>query len=617
MLPMQPRTIDMQPIVNFLAQGDRSDWRYLTFGFGDQFGYLNRLTTATTIDGSYHTARSLPELRTSGIGSIDASYWLPDGLEKLASILQIAGKYGVRWGFVDDTKYDAVLLQNGWDLLKVLSNGVQVWTNTRPVLAVTSSPPPDNLVESFSWGTLPLVALAVTAGLAGLRVRPDFARRMLLQLHNLAVGLLPVGLVFWYFHSISAIQYERVYFIYDNALFYVSDGLALIAVLAWALAHGYGPLPLNQREQNKRPLSFERLVQSITPWLLALCGLASLSLLWSKDWRFTLYVSLHLWLGFGLYLSLRDRPDAWRAAAKGLCAALAVQVIFGFFEFAIQSTWLMASMQMVWPGVLDPVTPGASVVQLDNGTRWLRAYGTLPHPNILGAFLVTLLAGPALLFLTGRKPSAWAAILFTAGPALLIISFSRAAWVGVLAAGLVVLLKYTLFERRRLLVLAACAVLGAAAAVLPLRSLVFSRVNAAPSSPTENFSLIGRAWLNGQAVELIRQHPLLGIGAGTFVINLSQHAGTGYIIEPAHNLLLLISSELGLGGALILIGLFLTILRGVWKARSPQAVLLGAALVGLAVTGLFDHSLWTLAPSRMLAALTLGLWAGQVEHDNP
>ena len=132
MLPMQPRAIDMQPIVNFLAQGDRSQYRYLTFGFGDQFGYLNRLTTATTIDGSYHTARTLPELRSSGIGSIDASYWLPGGLEKLASILQIAGKYGVRWGFVADTKYDADLLQNGWDLLNVLSNGVQVWTNTRP-----------------------------------------------------------------------------------------------------------------------------------------------------------------------------------------------------------------------------------------------------------------------------------------------------------------------------------------------------------------------------------------------------------------------------------------------------------------------------------------------------
>jgi O-antigen ligase len=619
MLPMQPRSIDMLPIVDFLAQGSRSQWRYLTFGFGDQFGYLNRLTTATTIDGSYHTARTLPELRSSGIGSIDASYWLPDGLEKLSSILQIAGKYGVRWGFVDDTKYDADLLQNGWDLVKVLSNGVQVWTNTNAVLAPTSSPPADNPLESFSWGTLPLLALAVTTGLAGLRLRPEFARRALLQLHTLAVGLLPVGLVFWYFHSITNIHYERVYFIYDNALFYISDGLALTAVLAWALARGgYGPARPNEKEHHKLPLSFGRLFQSLTPWLLALCALSSLSVLWSKDWRLTAYFSLHLWLGFGLYLSLRDRPDAWRAAVKGLCAALAIQVIFGFFEFVIQSTGLMASMQMFWPGVLDPATPGASVVQLADGTRWLRAYGTLPHPNILGTFAVALLAGPALLFLTNRKPSVWAAVLFTAGPALLIISFSRAAWLGFIVAALVVLLRFQRFDRWRLLLLGFCALLGAAAAVWPLRGLVFSRVNASPTIPTENFSIIGRAWLNGQAVEVLRQRPLLGTGAGTFVVNLAQHAGIGYIIEPAHNLLLLISSELGITGALILLGAFLILLRSIWIARatySPQAVVFGAALIGLSVTGLFDHSLWTLAPSRMLLALFLGLWAGQVEHE--
>jgi O-antigen ligase len=264
---------------------------------------------------------------------------------------------------------------------------------------------------------------------------------------------------------------------------------------------------------------------------------------------------------------------------------------------------------------------------LADGARWLRAYGTLPHPNILGTFAVALLAGPVLLFMTGRKPSVWAAILFTAGPALLIISFSRAAWMGFFVAGLVVLLKYTLLrrtaevvDRRRLLVLGACAVLGAAAAVFPLRSLVFSRVNASPTIPTENFSLIGRAWLDGQALEVFRQHPLLGSGAGTFVVNLAQYAGIGYVIEPAHNLLLLISSELGILGALIVLGAFFTILRSIWitrAAHSPQAVLFGAALIGLSVTGLFDHSLWTLAPSRILLALFLGLWAGQVEHDRP
>ena len=617
MVPMQPKPVDMQPIVQFLAQGNHSEWRYLTFGFGDQFGYLSRLTSATTIDGDYHTARTLPELRASGIGSIDASYWLPDGLIKLAPLLQTVGKYGVRWGFVADSRYGLDLLLSGWIPQEVLSNGVQLWMNPNSVLPAAAAPPLDDPLQSFSWGTLPLLALAVTTALAGLRLRPDFSRGLLLKIHTLMVGLLPVGLVFWYFHSITAINYSRVYFIYDNALFYISDGLALAAVLAWGLVRLFSLSPVNREGQEKHPLSFKTAFHSMTPWLLALCTLASLSMLWSKDWRITAYVSLHLWLGFGLFLSLRHRPDAWRAAAYGFCAALTIQVVSGFFEFIIQSTSLMASLQMVWPGVLDPSTPGASVVQLADGTRWLRAYGTLPHPNILGTFVVALLAGPAALFLTGRKTSVWAAILFTAGSALLITSFSRGAWVGLFAAGLVAVLKFGTLDRRRLLVLGGCAVLGLAAAVLPLRTLVFSRVSATPTIPTENFSLVGRAWLDGQAIEVIRQHPLLGIGAGTFVINLSQHASVGYIIEPAHNLFLLIFSELGVGGALILIGLSITIIRAIWRAHSPPAVLFSAALVGLCVTGLFDHSLWTLAPSRLLLSLCLGLWAGQVDHDSP
>ena len=97
LLPTQPTQIDMQPIVRFLAEGDRSKWRYVTFGLGDQLAYLSRLTKATTIDGSYHTARGLPELRSSGIGQIDTAYWLPDGFSRLDPILQKSGLRGVPW----------------------------------------------------------------------------------------------------------------------------------------------------------------------------------------------------------------------------------------------------------------------------------------------------------------------------------------------------------------------------------------------------------------------------------------------------------------------------------------------------------------------------------------
>ncbi|HLO13700.1 MAG TPA: hypothetical protein VK206_02650, partial [Anaerolineales bacterium] len=113
-LPLQPGAVDMRQIVNFLKQDDRSAWRYVTFGFGDQLARLSTLTTATTIDGSYHTARTLPELRTSGLAQIDTAYWFPYGIDALDPILQKASEHGVRWGFVNVAKYIPVLVRNGW-----------------------------------------------------------------------------------------------------------------------------------------------------------------------------------------------------------------------------------------------------------------------------------------------------------------------------------------------------------------------------------------------------------------------------------------------------------------------------------------------------------------------
>ena len=615
-LPTQPNPVDMQPIVQYLAQGDRSQWRYLTFGFGDQFAYLNRLTSATTIDGDYHTARTLPELRSSGIGSIDSVYWLAKDLKPLDPILQSSGRYGVRWGFVDNPAYVPALMRNGWVEDSVLSNGIQVWENPAVILPAATPMPVDQPLESFSWGTFPILALAIATGLAGLRLRPALTDRALEKIYTIAIGLLPIGLVLWYFRPLSNIYYPGVYFSYDNAGVFLSDAITLIAVLAWILNRWFRYVDRPSPQPGLKFFSLASWLNSIVPWVFALCCLASLSILWSKDWRVSLYLSLHLWLGFGLFLSLRDRSDAWQAAMIGFCAALGIQVLSGIPEFFLQSTSLFTSFNLYWPGALDPSIRGASVVQLLDGSRWLRVYGTLPHPNILGTFIVVLLLGPAAIFLLKPRARVWAMLLFSSGVGLLILSFSRGAWVGFCLSALMVAIKFRTLERKRLLRLITAGSVSLIAAVLPLKELIFTRIAGAASVPTEAFSILGREWLAGQAVAMIQQHPLLGIGVGSFILNLAEQALPGYIIEPAHSLPLLVVSELGLGGEVILVGLTCVIARRIWQNHDPKAVLISAALVGLCITSLFDHTLWTLAPGRIFLAMVLGLWAGQVERGN-
>jgi O-antigen ligase len=614
----------MQPIVDFLAAGDRSQWRYLTFGLGDQLAYLSRLTKATTIDGSYHTARSLPELRVSGLGQIDTAFWLVDGFSRLDPVLQKSGQRGVRWGFVNRRDYIPILERNGWVAIGTLvganpgqgETGIQVWENPRAVLPPAVKPPVESPLASFSWGVFPISALLIALSLGALRLWPLAAQQALLKIHFILVGLLPLGLCFWYFRTLLVFEHLKVYFTYDDALFFLSDALALAAFLCWALANSFGPASGPCRKTldlSSVRSSLISLFSSPTPWFFGICLLATLSSLWSLDWRVSLYFSLHLWLAFGLFLSIQNRPDVWRAFALGSAAALFVQAVLGFWQFVTQNTAFLSVFGLNWPGNLRPGDQAASVVQLVNGTRWLRVYGSLPHPNILGGLVFVFLAGLAAFYLLNRNYHPIILFLIGIGLALLVLTFSRSAWLALLAFTLILAAHYRSFERRRLLMLGLLMLVSLGLVFVPLRQLVFTRSGATPAVSTEDFSSKARLWLMQESLQFIQERPLGGYGAGAFILELAQRASYGYIVEPVHNLALLVTAELGLPGGLLFLGLAASVCLASLRARRPEQILFAALVLGLGVIMLFDHYLWTLAPGRVLLALALGLSAGHQE----
>jgi len=140
------------------------------------------------------------------------------------------------------------------------------------------------------------------------------------------------------------------------------------------------------------------------------------------------------------------------------------------------------------------------------------------------------------------------------------------------------------------------------------------RTGGVSSAPTETFSINARLWLMQASGQIIREHPLTGVGAGAYILELAQRAAYGYIIEPVHNIPLLVVSELGLFGGLLFLGLVFSILRGALRATRPVAVVFSAMVFGLGVIAMFDHYLWTLGPGRVLVGLTFGLLAGQFNN---
>lgn len=601
-LPLQPAPVDMSQVVGFLKEKKHAGWRYITFGFGDQMALLSTLTTSTTIDGSYHTARTLPELRASGIGQIDSAFWLPNGLAALDPILQKAGEHGVKWAFVNVPQYIPVLVRNGWLKFKTLKGGVQVWENPKAVPPSIPQAPPSNTLAAFSWGTLPVLSLITSLSLGSLSIWQTRAETALRAVYTFFVSLLPLGLCFWYYRTISPFPQERVYFIYTDALFFVANAIILLAVILW----------LSTKIGQASQLQFPGYLFLPS----AFCILIILSVFWSRDWTTSLYIAFQIILIFLFILSLRDWSFVWKPVLWGFCAALSIQFITGVIEFIQQSTYFLSPLHLNWPGPFDASVRSAVVVQLPSGESFLRAYGTLPHPNILGGFTLIFLLAPIVFFIRKKSPNNLALLVLIPGVSLLALTFSRSAWLALMAFCGVLVWKSNYFDRKRLFILLIVIGLSLAVTLLPFNELVQARTFNT-TSHAEEFSFIGRAWLNGEALRIFQEYPLTGVGMGSFIIELARRAGEGYIVEPAHNILLLAGAELGILGIGIVISLVVFFAYRLFKAQQQNAILAGALLTGLCFIGLFDHYFWTLAPGRMMLGLVIGLFAGQdISHES-
>ncbi|GBD09932.1 hypothetical protein HRbin22_02194 [Candidatus Thermoflexus japonica] len=412
-----------------------------------------------------------------------------------------------------------------------------------------------------------------------------------------ATGLLPMALGLWFYHPLLRLPHPPVYFIYSSVLLFGSDLLILIALSAdLSLRALTGTLRLH-----RPPLPILG--------LLGLAGWAILSAAWSIEPRLSAYTGFHL-LGIAVWiLSLSERPKAWRALSTGCMLGILLQSSVAVLEILAQSTAFLRPLPLEWPGQLDPSIPGAAVIELPEGRRWLRAYGTLPHPNLLGLYLLGLMAGPATW---GVQPNPWS---FIGGLGLGLgafgigLSFSRAAWLGCIASFIGLLRTPQLSPRRRLLLLLAGAIGGLAVAWL-FPSQTITRLTGRGSA-LELRSVRERQWLMEQAWRQITSHPLLGTGAGTFPLALREAIPPGYRAEPVHHVGALILTELGLPGVGFGLVMLWAFLRERRRREDPEAWALTAFLIGLLIASMLDHPLWTMAPMRALGGCLLGAWLGR------
>jgi len=259
-----------------------------------------------------------------------------------------------------------------------------------------------------------------------------------------------------------------------------------------------------------------------------------------------------------------------------------------------------------------------SVVTAGDGTRYLRAYGLADHPNILGGLLVAgvlLVGGLASLRRPRERPLLLAVCLL--GVAAILVTFSRGAWIALLAGLAVSAAMLVAAGRRRDLRRAALVVAAGLVVAAPLlvgyRSALAARTDPAGASATEVRSVDERAAVAGTTAHLAADHPLLGVGIGGTpeamrLANPSFH----YAYQPSSIVLLDAAAETGVAGgvayAVLLVAPWVAMLRR-RRAWTRELVAVSAALAALTIAGLFDYYTWTYPAGRIWAFVVLGLWA--------
>jgi O-antigen ligase len=340
----------------------------------------------------------------------------------------------------------------------------------------------------------------------------------------------------------------------------------------------------------------------------ALLALALISALHSQDPTTGASRILYL-VGFGLLAwtlagavqaGLITPVTVARALVAG--AALAAIALLAQFMYGMAAgrdavtTWL-ASMYPLFGGQRSGATqtPNWWIPSLSL-TRAIFPFMAAPSAGV--AMMTGLLA--AVWLRGARVRGLWIRVALVLTAVALLATFSRQAWIGVLA-GLLVLGA----RRGRRGVLALLGLLALLLLVVPVPGHDASFAGyLASSADTSTTSTGTRLGLLQQAVQFVGQRPLLGIGPGQYS-SLNPDPGA-HPIFYAHNVVLDVAVELGVLGAVAFLALFGTAIVAAWRR---QADLAAALLVAYLVAGLFDDVLYFPRNGFVLAA-AFGLSAG-------
>ncbi|MFH1326461.1 MAG: O-antigen ligase family protein [Candidatus Falkowbacteria bacterium] len=307
-------------------------------------------------------------------------------------------------------------------------------------------------------------------------------------------------------------------------------------------------------------------------------------------------------------------------------------VASGFLQsiLAIQQLMMQKVYGSKWLGIASqsPEILGVSVMETEL-RRWLRAYGSLSHPNILGGFLVVVLLINIILYFDLHKKFMEATNVdvnkykigilvsisfFIINFVGLLLTFSRSAWLGFAVGTIIFLISgFFTYKRKEAFINAFKLVF-----VVIIISSIFFWLFREPatnrfviSNRLENKSVQERINYNQDALQIIKNNSLFGTGIKNYGLAVHRDINaerTVYEYQPVHNTFLLVWVETGIFGLLFFVGLLVVTLLHYYIITLPKHNFeMLSVVMAMTVMMFFDHWWWSLPFGVMLFWLVVGI----------
>ena len=354
--------------------------------------------------------------------------------------------------------------------------------------------------------------------------------------------------------------------------------------LAWAV-----PIITGRTEEADEKPSL--LDWAIAAWLL-LFGLAAL---WSGDPSKAVQQAVFFYVPFALLFQLVSRVE-WTAEIIRGCALILVglALIFSgiaFFEYGTKTL------------LLNP-----KLLISNQFHTYFRVNSVFFDPNIFGRFLMLVMIGLAATLLDTKRGknvaaiSACLAVLMTA----MVMTLSQSSFLGLLV-GLAVIAALRWTPWKVGVVTLVIAAVGVAAVVVSPSSSGLKL----HSLKVLNNESSGRTGLVGGGIDLFKEKPIFGWGAGDFsrAYRAQQSAGAPAAVSASHTTPVTVAAEQGMIGIaaylLVLIAVLLRALQGARMSTPRTAVVAG--LAALVVHSLFYAAFFEDPITWVMFALAVAL----------